>query len=268
MAAGTMNITRGSVIAAVCLVQTAAMARCTHEPPAPASQPDTKPEQVPAKPPEPQPSSPGSEKPAPATTPAQPAPKPEAKDDPKPTPQPAAPTTPDPYTTPANPPLPTLDVTLGGRVYKLEQALTDEQRFHGLSGRTTIAENGGMIFVFKQARRMEFVMRDCPADIDIIFVNPLGRVTAMHHMPAGKRRTDDQLILAPPFPGAPAWTWTNESYEKSLSKYSSRYDACIAIELKGGTLKLSDTDTGTLVLKPNDKIMIEADIKALQEKAQ
>lgn len=268
MAAGLMNIPRGSVIAAVFLVQATAMARCTHEPPAPAPQPDTKPEQVPAKTPDPQPKSPGSETPAPGTTPAQPPPKPEAKHDPDPTPQPETPTAPDPYTTPANPPLPTMDVTLGGKVYKLEQALTDEQRFHGLSGRTTIAENGGMIFVFKQARRMEFVMRDCPADIDIIYVNPLGRITAMHHMTAGPRRTEEQKVLKPPFMGAPEWTWTNQSYEDGLKKYSSRYDACIAIELKGGTLKLSDADTGTLVLKANDKIMNEADIKALQDKAQ
>lgn len=268
MAAGTMNITRGSVIAAVCLIQAAAMARCTHEPPAPAPQPDTKPEKGPAKLPEPQPKAPGIETPTPATTTTPPAAKPEAQDDPKPTPQPSTPTAPDPYTTPANPPLPTVDVTLGGKVFKLEQALTDEQRFHGLSGRTTIAENGGMIFVFKQARRMEFVMRDCPADIDIIYVNPLGRITAMHHMAAGPRRTEEQKVLKPPFMGAPAWTWTNQSYEDSLKKYSSRYDACIVIELKGGTLKLSDSDKGTLALKPNDKIMNEADIKALQEMAQ
>src|SRR5262249_45124284 len=44
------------------------------------------------------------------------------------------------------PVLPVMDVELKGKTFKLELATTDEQRFHGLSGRNEIASDGGMMF--------------------------------------------------------------------------------------------------------------------------
>ena len=138
-----------------------------------------------------------------------------------------------------------------GAMKQQASALTAVQRYHGLSGRTEIAEDGGMIFAFKHAQVMQFVMRDCPADIDIIFVNQNSRITAMHHMAAGPVRTEAQKKLYPPYPNAPKSEWLNREYEDLLKKYSSRYDACIVIELKGGTLKLNDADKGTLEVSVN-----------------
>jgi hypothetical protein len=169
---------------------------------------------------------------------------------------------------PANPPLPTMSVKLAGRTFQLEQAIDDETRFKGLSGRTTIAEDGGMIFIFPQGRckRMEFVMRDCPIDIDIIYVNANARITAMHHMKTeAPRATHEQELKAPAgYPDAPKWTWSNDAYESRLRKWSSRYDCCVAIELRAGTLKL-DGDGSGIELKVGDKL--ELDLKALQAKA-
>ena len=60
-------------------------------------------------------------------------------------------------------------VTIKDKEFKLELALDDEKRFKGLSDRKEIPKDGGMLFVFKRAEEREFVMRDCPIPIDIIF---------------------------------------------------------------------------------------------------
>jgi uncharacterized membrane protein (UPF0127 family) len=209
---------------------------------------------------EPKPEPKSEPKPEPKTEP-QTQPKPQTKPEVKPDAKPAEP---DPWTTPANPPLPTTDVKLGGRTFKLEMALTDEQRFHGLSGRTTIADDGGMIFVFDTPGRRDFVMRDCPIDIDIIYVNTNGRITALHHMKPEAPRGEKEKELSPPFANAPKWTWSNSTYENRLKKWPSRYDSVIVIEVKAGTLNINGSNPSGVTLKENDKLDI--DIKALQAK--
>ena len=167
-------------------------------------------------------------------------------------------TTPDPMSTPANPKLETTKIKIDGTEFELEMALTDETRFHGLSGRTEIPEKGGMIFVFQRPISTGFVMRDCPVPIDIIFLNAGGRITAMHAMQPEPPRSDAEKANLPPFMGAPEWAWTNPLYEGRLKKYPSRASAQFAIELKGGTL-------AKMNLKPGQ--LIEFDREALVKKA-
>lgn len=149
-------------------------------------------------------------------------------------------------------------VVIAGRTFQLEPVLDDQTRFKGLSGRTQIAENGGMLFAFKEPRVLEFVMRDCPIPIDIIYVDATGRVTAMHKMVPEPERTEAEKKLSPPFQQAPDWTWSNETYEKRLKKYPSKFAAQYAIELKGGTLD-------GLTLKEADKV--ELDRAGLKKRA-
>lgn len=174
---------------------------------------------------------------------------------------PATPTTPatapDPMATPANPKLETTKIKIEGTEYELELAVTDETRFHGLSGRTDIPEKGGMIFVFPRPITTGFVMRDCPVPIDIIFLNAGGRITAMHAMQPEAPRSETEKTNVPPAMGAPSWTWTNPLYESRLKKYPSRASAQFAIELKGGTL-------AKMALKPGQ--LIEFDREALVKK--
>lgn len=132
----------------------------------------------------------------------------------------------------------TAKIELSGKKFELELALDNQTRFHGLSDRTEIKAEGGMLFVFsdQQVQVMQFVMRDCPVAIDIIFLDRTGRITAMHKMPAEAPRAEDEKENKLPFPGAPAWAGTNEKYENRLKKYSSKFPAQFAIELKGNTL--------------------------------
>lgn len=150
-------------------------------------------------------------------------------------------------------------VRIGGKAFHLELALDDQTRFRGLSGRTHIEPDGGKLFVFTRSLETAFVMRDCPIPIDIIYVDPTGRITAMHEMQPEPARSEAEKKLTPPYPGAPEWTWTNEDYENRLRRYPSRHAAQFVIELAGGTNR-------TLPIKEGDKV--ELDIDGLKRRAQ
>lgn len=177
----------------------------------------------------------GGTKPAaatPTTTPAQPAPaqpadtKPSAADKPE-------------Y----------IEIKLGPKgkkkTFKLELALTPEKRFKGLSGRESIPENEGLLFVFPddQVAVQNFVMRDCPVAIDIIFLDKTGSITAFYTMSPEDARK----------PGE-----TEQAYESRLKRYSSRYSAQYVIELKGSQIREWDLKNGQ---------KIEFDTAAVKKKA-
>jgi uncharacterized protein len=159
----------------------------------------------------------------------------------------------DPMTTPANPTLPIEKVTIAGKTFKLELAATDESRHHGLSGRTDIPEDGGMLFVFpaRSVQTHGFVMRDCPVPIDIIYLDVAGRVVNTHKMVPEPPRSEAEKVESTPT-GYPAWFKQNAQYEARLKQYSSRYPSQFVIELKGDTLD-------TLKVKNGDKIALDLD---------
>lgn len=136
---------------------------------------------------------------------------------------------------------PTEKITIAGTTYSLELALDDDARTKGMGGRTTLAPDAGMLFIFPDSQRRSFWMRDCTLDLDIIFVDPLGFVTAVHHMPAEPPRR----------PGE-----TESAYLARLKNYPSVSPAQFAIEVRGGELK-------KLNVKPNDKI--DADWRRLKK---
>ena len=119
-------------------------------------------------------------------------------------------------------------VPIADRVFELELALDDEARHRGLSDRPAIADDGGMLFVFPDARERTFVMRDCLTPIDIIFLDPGGRVVQTHQMRVEPYGTPDS----------------------SLTPYHSAYPAQFAIELKGGTLDTLGLEKGTKIPLP------------------
>lgn len=137
-------------------------------------------------------------------------------------------------------------VTILGNTFTLELAADDASRFRGLSGRSDIPADGGMLFVFpdRDVAEQSFVMRECPVDIDIIFLSPAGRVTAMHSMKAEEPRRADE-----PEPLVPGGF---DAYEARLKKYSSQGAAQFVIELRGGTLA-----SRLAALKAGDKIEMD-----------
>lgn len=137
-------------------------------------------------------------------------------------------------------------VVVAGETFSMEPALDDASRVRGLGGRAVIEPKGGMVFVFPQPHRMEFLMRDCLADIDIAFLDDGGRVLAMHAMKAEPPRTADE----------PVRDFPNDQYENRLKRYSSRFPCRVAVEFAGGTL-------ARLGVKEGDKVTIDlAPLKA------
>lgn len=123
-------------------------------------------------------------------------------------------------------------ITLAGQTYSLELARDDKSREKGLGGRASIPDDGGMLFVFPDSAVRNFWMYDCTIDIDVIYVDPLGFVTAVHTMPAEAPRGKGESV---------------DEYRARLKRYSSVSPAMFAIEIKPG-------DAKRLGIKPNDKI--------------
>jgi uncharacterized membrane protein (UPF0127 family) len=140
--------------------------------------------------------------------------------------------------------LPTAPITIKGERFIMELALTDATRLRGLSGREVIDPKGGMLFVFPLSGRHEFVMRDCPAPIDIAFLDSAGRVVAFHEMTPEEPRREDE---------------TEFQYEMRLKRYPSRFPAQFAVETAGGRL-------ASLGVKEGDRM--EFDTEGLKRRAQ
>lgn len=126
----------------------------------------------------------------------------------------------------------TIKVVMEGETFQLEPALDDATRFKGLGGRTEIAKDSGMLFVFPYAAKQAFVMRDCPIAIDIAYLDPAGRVVRIHEMQPEE----------PQKPGE-----SDYDYNQRLKQYESRYPAQFVVEVAGGRLREIGLDEGDLV---------------------
>lgn len=120
-------------------------------------------------------------------------------------------------------------VEIAGRVFTLELVADPATREKGLGDRTSIPEDGGMLFSFPDSAVRQFVMRDCLVPIDIIFLDADGLIVAMHHMPLDEPKRDGETAV---------------DYERRLKRYSSRFNARYAIEIRGGLLEELDLQTG------------------------
>ncbi|MBL6605052.1 MAG: DUF192 domain-containing protein [Alphaproteobacteria bacterium] len=108
------------------------------------------------------------------------------------------------------------------RLFKLELAETPAQRTKGLMGRKTLADNGGMLFVWPQSALRLFWMKNTLLSLDILFFNVSGELVYMHQ-------------AAKPF---------------SLETISSIEPAKYVVEIKAGTAKLLGIDSDAkLILK-------------------
>jgi hypothetical protein len=122
---------------------------------------------------------------------------------------------------------------IAGRVFELELALDEATRVRGLGGRSTLPEQGGMLFVWRRPRPLAMVMRDCPIPLDVAFLDASGRVLAAHAMrPEPPRR-----------PGESA-----AAYEARLRPYPSPGPTRLAVEVSGGRLAQLGVEPGDLVV--------------------
>jgi len=123
-------------------------------------------------------------------------------------------------------------VRLGGQRFELEIAASPAARYQGLSDRTQIASDGGMLFVFPDVRPRSFVMRRCLAPIDLIYLSPTGRIVSMHRMQVEPAGTPEQHLTA----------------------YPSGWPAQFAVEVRGGSIDQLSLEVGEKVDLPLDQL--------------
>jgi len=123
-------------------------------------------------------------------------------------------------------------VEIGDERFTVDVANDDARRIQGLKGVTAISPDGGMIFIFPNNQIRSFWMADCLVDMDVIFLDPQGRVTALHTMK-----------VEPP----PRTDESRSTYESRLPLYSSTYPAQFAIEFRAGTVQRLGLDVNSKV---------------------
>ena len=125
--------------------------------------------------------------------------------------------------------LPMLPVELEGERFLMELALDETTRRRGLGGRRRLARDRGMLFVHPRPEILGYWMKDCFMDIDIVYVDALGRVTATYRMKKEPPRRPDESLAA---------------YHRRLPSYSSRRSAALVLEFAPGTLDRLDLRPG------------------------
>lgn len=93
-------------------------------------------------------------------------------------------------------------LTLGGGRFLLDVGRTPRERTRGLSGRESMAENGGMLFLFDRPEKHAFWMKDMRFPIDIFWLYGDTVVFIKENaLPPVRGTADSQLpIFAPPEP--------------------------------------------------------------------
>ncbi len=136
----------------------------------------------------------------------------------------------------------TEQVIIAGELFHLDVASDDSTRTKGLMGRTEIASDGGMLFIFPTSQVRSFWMGYCLVDIDVMFLDPYGRVTAIHTMNIEEPREE---------------TETEVAYKARMPGDPSVYATLFAIELRAGSIE-------RLGVNVDDKIELDlARLKAM-----
>lgn len=119
-------------------------------------------------------------------------------------------------------------VLVSGHELRLEVAADWDSRGRGLSGRTAIAEGGGMLFVYPVAASRSFWMKDCLVGLDIAFVDD-------------RLRLIELISLDPPAPGC-----AHEDIPRARCHLPARY----VIETRKGWFADHDLGLGAVVELP------------------
>lgn len=90
--------------------------------------------------------------------------------------------------------LPTTTITIHHHEFTLEIANTPETRERGLMYRDNMPKNHGMIFIFDQAGRVSFWMKNTRIPLDIIYISEQGIVTGIYTL----QPYDERGIHGPP----------------------------------------------------------------------
>lgn len=134
-------------------------------------------------------------------------------------------------------------VIIAGETFDLELAVDEKSRVRGMMAREAFPDQGGMLFVFPDATERSFWMANCLINIDLLFLDARGTITAVHRMVIEPPRADGESLFA---------------YEGRLLRYWSNGPAQFAVELEPGSLD-------RLGVGVNDRI--DLDLRRLKDMA-
>ena len=80
------------------------------------------------------------------------------------------------------PPLPTVELGAGMHLIRAELAATDATRSLGLMHRTSLAANGGMLFVFDAPGAYCMWMKNTPLPLSVAFIDAAGAIVNIEDM--------------------------------------------------------------------------------------
>ncbi len=75
-----------------------------------------------------------------------------------------------------------VSITVGKDVYHIEVAVTQEEQSLGLMNRKELKSNEGMIFLYKEDRKLSFWMKNTLIPLSIAFISKDGTIKEIHHM--------------------------------------------------------------------------------------
>lgn len=139
---------------------------------------------------------------------------------------------------------PTAPVVIAGEVFELELSLDPDTREQGLMGRTSIADRGGMLFIFPEwgVKQQSFWMKNCLVDMDIIYLARDGTVDSFFTMRAPPPRDPDMS------------EWDYENFIVDHYSWPSDGEAQFVIEIQAGMAE-------RLGLEIGDRIAIDPALK-------
>ncbi len=136
----------------------------------------------------------------------------------------------------------TFPVMLAGHTFNVELAADPATIDRGLGGRSAVARDGGMLFIFNEASYQGFVMSDCPMSLDLIFLDQAATILTLHAMIPEPPRGADESAHNPDH---------NAAYLARLKIYSSSAPCSYALEVAGGTIH-------ALGLRAGDRVVFDA----------
>ena len=113
---------------------------------------------------------------------------------------------------------------INGSIFRLEVANDPSSRTQGLSGREFLAEDAGMLFVFRAEGIHSFWMKDVPFSLDLVYIAANGMIVDIQTMKAQ--------------PGVP---------DSDLTIYEPAARALLALEILGGKASELGLEVGMLV---------------------
>lgn len=86
-------------------------------------------------------------------------------------------------------------VEINNHTFKVEAATTPEKQQQGLSGRTSLPQDQGMLFVFEKSDYQNFWMKNMKFPIDIIFINDDLVISVVANAQPPKTDTENPQII-------------------------------------------------------------------------